>query len=166
MIELLFIIVALVLFVVLLSVKYNQLKERIHEEAMILFNRWREQELEFASMQKAEVLFEKWKQAEEEQLRRDAIKRSTAVITGKVAEHLAPYLPPFKFNPKDARFIGSPIDLIVFDGLNDGEVRQIVFVEIKTGKKPSMNQNERLVKRAVEEKRVTWELVHIEKQEM
>jgi len=34
-------------------------------------------------------------------------------------------------NPKDARFLGTPLDFIVFDGLDEGEVRRIVFVEVR-----------------------------------
>jgi len=55
-------------------------------------------------------------------------------LLGKITEHFIPYLPMFKYNPKDARFIGSPIDFIVFDGLSEGEIRKIVLVEVKAGK--------------------------------
>ena len=56
------------------------------------------------------------------------MEKSKAVIAGKVTERIIPYLPEFRYNPKDARFIGSPIDLIVFDGLDEGDLRKIVFV--------------------------------------
>jgi hypothetical protein len=48
--------------------------------------------------------------------RHDSVARSRSVISGKVQEHLAPLLPEMleQFNPKDARFIGTPIDFIVF----------------------------------------------------
>ena len=78
---------------------------------------WRERELETVSTKKAEILFEEWKQKYEKEIRKDAIKKNKAVIAGRVTEHLIPYLPKFRYNPKDARFIGSPIDLIVFDDL-------------------------------------------------
>jgi predicted Holliday junction resolvase-like endonuclease len=38
------------------------------------------------------------------------------VTFGKVTEHFIPDLPDFAYNPKDARFLGSPVDFIVFDG--------------------------------------------------
>jgi len=44
-------------------------------------------------------------------------REEQGVIAGKVSEHLIPYLPEFRYNPKDARFIGSPIDLIYSTGL-------------------------------------------------
>ena len=47
-------------------------------------------------------------------VRKDAVKRSKAVIGGQVAEQIAPFLPNFPANPSDARFIGKPVDFIVF----------------------------------------------------
>jgi predicted Holliday junction resolvase-like endonuclease len=93
---------------------------------------WRDRELESVSTRKAEILFEEWKQKYEKEIKKDAIEKSKAVITGKVTKHLISYLPEFRYNPKDARFIGSPIDLIVFDGLDEGDLRKIIFVEVKT----------------------------------
>jgi len=77
--------------------------------------------------------FERWKRDFERRVRGDAVKKSQAVTLGKVTEHLIPYLPDFPYNPRDVRFLGSPIDLIVFDGLDEGIVRSIVFIEVKTG---------------------------------
>ena len=68
--------------------------------------------------------------------RKDSIARSLSVVSGKVGEQLAPLFPEFlaNFNPKDARFLGSPIDFVVFDGLDEGEVKRVVLIEVKTGK--------------------------------
>jgi predicted Holliday junction resolvase-like endonuclease len=87
--------------------------------------------------------------------RQDAILRSQAVIAGKVQEQLVPYLPGFGFNPKDARFLGSPVDLIVFDGLDQGSLRRIVFLEVKTGGS-GLSSRERQLRNAVREQRVEW----------
>lgn len=95
----------------------------------------------------------------EKEIREDAAKRSQSVTIGKVTEHLVPYLPDFAYNPKDARFLGSPIDFIVFEGLSEGEVRSVVFVEVKTGEGSSLSARERQVRNAVQDKRVSWELL-------
>ena len=51
-----------------------------------------------------------------------------------MTEHIVPYLLGFNLNPKDIRFLGTPIDLIAFKGLNDPmEEIEIVFIEVKTG---------------------------------
>ncbi len=83
------------------------------------------------------------------------MQRSQAVTRGKVTEHIVPYLPWFDFDPKDIRFLGTPIDFVAFKGLNASEDVEIVFVEIKTGGS-ALSSRERAVKRAVEAKRVAW----------
>ena len=88
-------------------------------------------------------------------VRADAVQRSLAVTTGKVYEQLVPYLPGFGFNPKDARFLGTPVDLVVFDGLSEGVVRRIVFVEVKTAG-GELSTRERRVRDAVRARQVEW----------
>jgi predicted Holliday junction resolvase-like endonuclease len=100
--------------------------------------------------------FERWKRDHTRALRRDAVQRSQAVTLGKVCEHLIPYLPDFRWNPKDARFVGSPFDFLVFDGLSDGALRRIVFVEVKTGS-ATMSTRERQVRDAVLARKVEWQ---------
>jgi len=99
--------------------------------------------------------FERWKREFERRIRDDAVKKSQAVTLGKVTEHLIPYLPDFAYNPRDVRFLGSPIDLIVFDGLDEGDLGDIVFIEVKTGE-ADLNSRERRVREAVQSKRVKW----------
>ncbi len=95
-------------------------------------------------------------------IREDALRRSQSVIAGKATEHLAPLLPGFEFDPRDARFLGSPIDFLVFDGLSEGELREIVFVEIKTGSSAALSLRERRVREAVDAGRVRFLEVRIE----
>jgi predicted Holliday junction resolvase-like endonuclease len=103
-----------------------------------------------------------WKARYTQVIRQDAIQRSQAVTSGKVHEQLVPYLPEFGFNPKDARFLGSPVDLLVFDGLDDGELRRVVFLEIKTGGS-ALTGRERQVRDVVRAHQVAWEELRIER---
>lgn len=89
-------------------------------------------------------------------IRKDAVKRSKAVIGGQVAEQIAPFLPDFPANPSDARFIGKPVDFIVFSGLSETEkIDEILFVEVKTGKS-ALSEREKEVKKAVEKGNVRY----------
>ena len=97
----------------------------------------------------------------EKELRTDAVKRSTAVVTGKVAEHMVPFREDFGFNPRDVRFLGSPIDFICFDGLTEGTLDRIVFVEVKAGRFKSLSGRERQVRDIIDEGSVGWELLHV-----
>ncbi len=99
----------------------------------------------------------------EARIRDDALSRSQSVVAGKATEHLAPLLPGFDFDPRDARFLGSPIDFVVFDGLSEGEVHEVVFVEIKTGPSAALTSRERLVRDAVEGRRVRFLEVRIDR---
>jgi predicted Holliday junction resolvase-like endonuclease len=87
--------------------------------------------------------------------RKNAVQQSRAVTRGQMYEQLVPYLPEFQFNPKDAQFLGKPVDFVVFDGLDEGVVRNIVFVEVKTGAS-KLTTRERLVRDAVNAGRVEW----------
>ncbi len=96
-----------------------------------------------------------WKSRYTDAIRQDAIQRSHAVTVGKVHEQLVPYLPDFHFNPKDARFLGTPVDLVVFDGLDEGQLRRVVFVEVKTGG-AALSARERQVRETIEARQVEW----------
>ncbi|HWC75104.1 MAG TPA: Holliday junction resolvase-like protein [Gemmatimonadales bacterium] len=96
-----------------------------------------------------------WKLRYTRAIRENAVQRSLAVTAGKVHEQLVPYLPDFGFNPKDARFLGSPVDLVIFDGLADGTVQRVVFLEVKTGGAP-LTERERQVRNVIEARQVVW----------
>lgn len=74
--------------------------------------------------------------AEVEKARRDSVAISKGTTLGQAAEHLAPWFPDVvdQFAPGDWRFLGSPVDFVVFDGLSDGAVKRVVLVEVKSGK--------------------------------
>jgi predicted Holliday junction resolvase-like endonuclease len=101
------------------------------------------------------IYFVIWKLRYTAGIRQDAVQRSQAITAGKVHEQLIPYLPGFPYNPKDVRFLGSPIDLVVFDGLAEGRVRRIVFLEVKTGRS-DLTGRERCVRDVVEAREVEW----------
>jgi predicted Holliday junction resolvase-like endonuclease len=92
--------------------------------------------------------------------RAEAIGQSRATLGGLFTEQLTPYLPEFTYDPTEARFLGSPIDLIVFRGLSTDAPEEIVFIEVKTGKHARLTTRERRVKELVDERKVRWELIH------
>ncbi|MEK6986553.1 MAG: Holliday junction resolvase-like protein, partial [Candidatus Thermoplasmatota archaeon] len=73
-------------------------------------------------------------QGREEEIREDSVSRSRSTLSGKFLEQLAPHFPDFPYDPTDLRFLGTPVDYIVFDGLSGGEVAEVVFLEVKSGK--------------------------------
>lgn len=152
--------------------KYSSLKSEIEQKSKALFDewvnketeineRWKSNELEKRAREIANSQFILWKSHEEKNIRNDAIKKSEAVIRGKVTEHLVPYFPNFAYNPKDARFLGTPIDLIIFDGLSDESVENIIFVEVKTGNKVNLTKRERSVRDCIQQGKVSYKTIHI-----
>lgn len=90
-----------------------------------------------------------------EQERKDAIQKSRAVLGGQFAENLAPYLPNFPFNPSECKFVGKPIDFIVFKGLDNKQTEEIIFVEVKSGKS-KLSGTEKHIKEVIQNKKVKW----------
>lgn len=90
------------------------------------------------------------------EIRKDALKRSRAVLGGLAGEQIAPYLPGFPCNPAEVRFVGKPVDYIGFEGAASGEeIKEILFIEVKTGKS-QLSERERQIKNAVESGRVRY----------
>lgn len=87
--------------------------------------------------------------------RKDAIMKSRAVLGGQFSEQLAPYLPNFEYLPTECRFIGKPIDFIVFKGMDEKDINEVIFVEVKSGK-AQLNSHEKNLKETIDKKRVRW----------
>ncbi len=86
--------------------------------------------------------------------------RSRSALLAKVAEHVAPFLPDFAYNPKDARHVGELFDFLVFDGLEEGHIKNVVFLEVKTGRSHQarqLNSREKLLRDAITAKRVMFQ---------
>ncbi len=115
-------------------------------------------ELKTQSIEYSATLLQQWKIEAEAQIRQDAINRSYSVNLGKITEHLIPFHQVFlaQFNPRDARFLGSPIDLIVFDGYTDKRPEiTIYFVEVKTGKS-KLSDGQKRIRQAVQSGNIRW----------
>jgi predicted Holliday junction resolvase-like endonuclease len=72
-----------------------------------------------------------WRAGKLEGLVKNRLKQSRAVLGGLVSEQLAPLLPGFPYDPGDCRFVGKPVDFIVFKGMNQREITEVVFLDVK-----------------------------------
>lgn len=98
-------------------------------------------------------------------VRSQALDKSRAVLKGKIGEQMAPILPEFRYNPADARFIGSPVDYIIFDGYSEakdgrGQIRRIVLMDVKTGA-AKLSPIEKKVRDAVDARAIEWETLEL-----
>lgn len=133
-----------------LQEKYNGLEEEIKEEYEEKMSTW--------------IAFK------EEEIRKDSLKRSRSVIRGQATEHLAPLTMP-GLNIKDFRFLGNPIDYIVFSGasdvtdkVDDVDFEKIILLEIKSGKS-RLNKVQRRIRDAVKNGNVEFVIYNPDTQE-
>ena len=138
-------IIAVAVVVVILTIVLSNYINRLKFERR--FREWRDEEIL------------KW-QTEIEQARKSAVMQSRAVLGGKFTEQMVPYFPDFKYDPTEVRFIGSPIDLIVFPGLAKGDPEEIVILEIKTGKSGQLTPPQKKIKQLILEGMVRWDEIH------
>ena len=101
-----------------------------------------------------------------EAARADSIKRQRSILKGQATEHLAPYINS-TYNPKDYKFIGDPIDYVIYDGLSnikskEDEINKIIFMDIKTGKS-QLNRVQRAIKKCIQEGKIEFEIYRPEK---
>jgi predicted Holliday junction resolvase-like endonuclease len=99
--------------------------------------------------------------------RRDSVQRSRSTLKGQIAEQMAPLLPGFRYLPADARFLGDPVDYVVFSGYSDVRDNRrdasgldIVLLEVKQGAS-SLSPFQRAIATSVEEGRVRFEVLRI-----
>jgi predicted Holliday junction resolvase-like endonuclease len=78
-----------------------------------------------------------------------------AVNVGKNLEKILPTMSDFKWSVPDCKFLGDPIDLLVFNGLAFNKVTSIGFVEVKSGN-ARLNKHQKSIKDAIEDERVSY----------
>jgi len=80
-----------------------------------------------------------------------------AVNVGKNLEKILPTMSDFKWAVPDCKFLGDPIDLIVFKGLAFDKINSIGFVEVKSGN-AKLNKHQKSIKDAIEDKKVSYKV--------
>lgn len=111
---------------------------------------------------------DQWKDREIKAIRSDALARSRAGLKGRIGEQLAPLLVEFAYAPADARFLGNPIDYVIFDGYTEvkerqaDQLRRIVFLDVKKGPSASLSYEELRIRDCIERTReIHFETLHL-----
>lgn len=113
----------------------------------------------------------KWKDEELGKAIKSSNIKSRSILRGKNAEHYVPFSDDFleEFSPSDAKFLGNPIDYVIFKNaskITDKEEAdvEIVFADVKTGKS-QLTKLQRCIKKAVEEGRISWRTFELRNKE-
>ncbi len=96
------------------------------------------------------ILFLLWRRSVKLLKETKFAKKSLSSLYGKTTEQFMPFVSDFGYDPKNFRFIGTPIDGIVF---NEDE---IVFIEFKSSSS-RFSQKQKNIKEIVENKKVRFE---------
>ena len=112
--------------------------------------------------------YEKEWKVREKKLRKQIADQQRATVKGKITEQIISLLKGdvFPYEPADARFLGAPIDYIIFDGYTkvkdkkSSEDIDIVVVDVKTGS-GKLTPEQKRIKKAVEEKRIQWRTIEL-----
>ena len=98
---------------------------------------------------------------------RRSVAQSRSTLKGQIAEQMAPLLAGFPYQPADARFLGDPVDYVVFNGYTsvkggggDSDSIELVILDIKNGN-ARLSPRQQAIAQAVQAGRVRFELVRI-----
>lgn len=105
------------------------------------------------------------KDIKEAQKRSNNMQRN--VLKGQIGEQFTPFITDFPYNPSDCRFMGEPIDYVIFQNLHecaDGNVDiedvQLIIAEVKTGN-ARLNQRQKIIKQVIENGQVSFKELRI-----
>ncbi|MHA3050336.1 MULTISPECIES: Holliday junction resolvase-like protein [unclassified Acinetobacter] len=97
-----------------------------------------------------------------------SVNSSRAILKGRMAEQFAPIFPEFEYLPSDAKFLGDPVDYIVFNGYNsfrDGDGRadeiEVVLIDIKSGN-ARLTKGQQAIADAIKKGRIRFETIRVE----
>lgn len=85
-----------------------------------------------------------------------AVITTRAVNIGQSLEKVLPIMKDFSWSLPDCRFLGNPIDMIVFNGFAKNKIDSISFIEVKSGG-ARLNSHQKIVKEAIEKKKVSYD---------
>ena len=99
--------------------------------------------------------------------RRQSVDQSRHVLKGRITEQMAPLLPGFEYEASDARFLGDPIDYVVFSGYTnlrdntgEGDELEVVLLEVKQGSS-ALTPYQRAIANAFKEGNVRFEVCRV-----
>jgi len=93
---------------------------------------------------------QEWKE-KLEKLRSEIADKQRAGIKGKITEMFAPYLEGFPFKASECKFLGDPVDYVVFEGLDNRDITGIHFLDVKADSS-ELKKHQRQIKEIIEQK--------------
>ncbi len=82
-------------------------------------------------------------------------KITAGVNIGKTLEKVLPVAKDFKWVVPDTKVLGDPIDMLIFNGLSNGKVESLSFVEVKSGA-ARLNEHQKSIRDAIANHKVSY----------
>lgn len=153
---LLAILTLLILFLIIYLMRSNGIIRHLFQKQ--LAGRLDLLKAEIASYEKgkSDLFLKDWQRDNEVNIRRQAITFSGRQITNEIVGETKLLKDNFSYNPRDIKFIGKYIDLIVFDGAADEEEVSIYFLEITKNGNGSTSAYKNKVCTAINNRKFGW----------
>jgi len=108
------------------------------------------------SIDKKEEKFEE----EEEDIREKARERGRKQVPKLINKSMNKNFAKLNYDPYDVKAILHPIDFVVFDGMNNGQVKDVTLIS-KNTTNPHMQNLHKAIAEAVKTKSYDWKILHV-----
>ena len=154
------ILIILIISLIIYLARSNKIIQKEFQRQ--LDNRFNSVKNEISSYEKSrsDAFLKDWQTENEVNIRRQAIALHTRQITSEIAKETKLLNESFSYNPRDIKFIGKYIDLIVFDGAADEEEVSIYFLEITKANNGSTSEYKNKVWTAINKRKYNWKEIN------
>jgi len=158
---LIIILAGLIFLLIRFVVNREKIVEKRTEELIASRLKYHERQEKRNQSKLIDLKFKEWKYQNEFDIRRTAIKKADDTILKSISDDVLIIRENFSFNPKDVKFIGRFIDLVIFDGASKEKEVSIYFVDIIHEKDDIMLKYKSLVQDAIENKSVFFKEIRL-----
>lgn len=155
--------ILIIILIYIITTVTNKEKNIEKEINSILESRlkYTEKEYQKSQDQLLDLKFKEWLSENEFDIRRTAVRKMNSNIIDNISKELSIIKNNFAFNPKDIKFTGRFIDLIIFDGAADEEFVNIYFIDIQRQGINSKHNFKSKVANAIKNGKVSFQEINL-----
>lgn len=154
------ILIILILSLIIYLARSNKIIQQEFQQLLEIKFDTIKNEIDSYEKNRSESFLKTWQTENEVNIRRQAIASQTREITNEIARETKLLNESFSYNPRDIKFIGKYIDLIVFDGAADEEEVSIYFLEITKANNGSTSEYKNKVWAAINKRKFNWKEIN------
>lgn len=159
-----FLTILLIIIVIFLITNVVNKEQKIEKEIKSILEsrlQYTEREYQINQEQLLDLKFKEWLSENEFDIRRTAIRQMNSHILDNISNGLSIIKNNFAFNPKDIKFTGRFIDLIIFDGAADEEFVNIYFIDIQRPGISTRHKFKEKVANAIKSGSITFQEINL-----